>query len=129
MADELRGLRILVIDDNDDGRELLEIFLRMAGASVRSASTVGHALALYDAEPPDAIVSDLNMPVSDGYDLARALRARDTERGRHTVAVAVTGGTLLYEPEHSFAAGFNAQLVRPFEPSAIVSKLRELAGP
>jgi CheY-like chemotaxis protein len=124
MSDRLDGMRILVVDDDDDGRFLLTIILRGAGASVIAASSALQALAFYQVEPVDLIVSDIRMPRLDGYELIRMLRANEPPDGSRVLAVSVTGTGRGDEAERALAAGFDAHITRPVEASLLLETIR-----
>lgn len=86
----LDGLRILVVDDHADGRTLASLVLTQAGASVRAVASVREALHVLDADRPDALVSDIDLPGEDGYALIRQIRQHEAERGGFLPAVALT---------------------------------------
>ena len=73
---------MLVVDDEEDARLLLQMTLSSYGAEVTTVANVVEALAAIDRAPPDVVLSDIGMPHEDGYDLMRRLRARPAERGR-----------------------------------------------
>ena len=79
--DELRGVRILVVDDDDDSRDMLEHLLSGAGALLRTANSAESALRALDAEVPDILVSDIGMPSEDGLSLIRKVRLRAPATG------------------------------------------------
>lgn len=81
---QLRGIRVLVVDDESDAREALEGILRFHGAVVHSASSVVEALRLIDQEPLDVLLADIAMPGRDGYDLIRTIPEEEEpdSRGR-----------------------------------------------
>src|SRR5215475_9583955 len=91
---ELAGVRVLVVDDADDARELIEAALRQYGADVVAVSSAAEAYALITATPPqwrpDVIVSDLGMPDEDGCSLIQRVREWERGRGSHIPAVALT---------------------------------------
>jgi len=76
-APVLRGVRVLLVDDDDDARDLLTAVLERAGAQILTAASVAEALELVEREGPDVIVSDVGMPYRDGYALLEELRSRD----------------------------------------------------
>ena len=87
----LDGLRILVVDDNADGRTLTSLVLTQAGANVKAVASVREALQALEAERPDALVSDIGLPDEDGYALIRQIRQYEAEHGGFLPAVALTG--------------------------------------
>src|SRR5262249_54000011 len=87
----LDNLRVLVVDDESDAREMLDIILTQCGAHLRTASTTREALQLVEEWKPDVLVSDIGMPEEDGYSLISQIRALAPERGGRIPAGALTG--------------------------------------
>jgi signal transduction histidine kinase len=119
----LRDLRILVVDDEEDARELVATILRRAGADVACASCASTALDLFSAWTPDIVVSDLAMPGGDGCDLIVQLRDRDP-----TIAsIAVSGFTAEHDADRALAAGFDAHMSKPVDAAELVLAVYEAA--
>jgi PAS domain S-box-containing protein len=113
----LEHLRVLVVDDERDAREVLAAVLTDAGADVHGAASVREALADVEARPPDVVVTDIAMPDEDGYQLLRELRARD-----HPVpTIAITAFQRPGDHERALAEGFVEQLNKPVDPSVLVA--------
>ena len=123
---QLAGLRVLVVDDEPDARELLTALLEHHGARVATASCVAEALATVVAEPFDVLVSDIGMPGDDGYELVERLRALD-HAARATPALALTGFARPEDGARAAAAGFDAHMSKPVDPVALVDALERLA--
>ncbi len=119
----LDGLRILVVDDDIDGRALTSLVLTQAGASVRVAASVREALQMIELEQPDALVSDLGLPDEDGYALIRQLRQHETERGGFLPAIALTGYARAEDRARVLAAGFQAHVAKPVEPIELAAAI------
>ena len=128
----LEDLRILVVDDNADGRTLTSLVLTQAGASVTAVASVGEALQALEAERPDVLVSDIGLPDKDGYALIRQIRQHEAERGVFLPAVALTGYARAEDRARILAAGFQAHVSKPVEPvelTAVISSVtRNLQG-
>ena len=124
----LDGIRVVLIDDDDDGRTMLTILLELAGANVAAAGSVHEALALLDTMRPDVIVSDVGMPDEDGFALIRGVRARDVEGGGSVPAIALTGYVRPEDRARLLAAGFQQHLRKPLEPGEIVAAIASLAA-
>jgi CheY-like chemotaxis protein len=120
------GIRVLVVEDEPDGRELLCEALRAGGAEVAEAACAAEALQRIDAFLPDVLVSDLGMPVEDGYSLLRRLRERPPERGGTLPAIAVSAYAREEDRIRASAAGFQVHLAKPFKPSELVSAVARL---
>ena len=121
-------LDVLVVEDDDDSREALRMTLERAGARVRVARSVTDALAAYDDRRPDILVSDIGMPVEDGYTLIRRIRDREEGGSRRTLAIALTGFASRYDHETALRAGFDDHLGKPVEPAALVQCVRVLSA-
>ena len=108
--------RILVVEDNEDGREALATLLRLAGHEVEEAATGREALASAERNPPDLVLLDIGLPDLDGYQVASALRASLGDRVR---LVALTGYGQPGDRERVREAGFDAHLLKPVGLDAI----------
>jgi len=125
-ARALAGVRVLVVEDEADCRDLLAEALGAFGADVTSASTCDEALNhIRRSAPalPDVILSDLGMPASDGFDLIQRLRTLDAEAGGRIPAIAVTGYANSEDRHRALAAGYDGHLAKPIDPSAIASAI------
>ena len=125
----LRGLRVLVVDDETDARVLLQTALAQYGARVSTAASVAEALAEIEQHPPDVLLSDIGMPNEDGYSLIRQLRGRPRSEGGAIPAVAVTAYASVKDGLAAEAAGFQAHIAKPFEPSDVASLVALLGHP
>ena len=119
----LYGLDVLVVDDEADALELFRLLLENAGATVRTVAGGREAIREFDTCPPDVLVTDLGLPGMDGYDVLRQVRARPQQDGRCVPAVAVTAYARMYDHTKSLAAGFNAHIAKPIEPTTFVAAL------
>jgi CheY-like chemotaxis protein len=124
----LSGVIVLLVEDNDDARTLLAAFLTMAGATPIVAASVDDALAAFDRQTPDVLASDLNMPVRDGWDLIREVRARPAEAGGRVPAIAVTADDRPMIREQLFDAGYDEFIAKPADPSSLIDAIARLAG-
>jgi signal transduction histidine kinase/ActR/RegA family two-component response regulator len=112
----LDGLRIMVVDDNLDGRTLTSLVLVQAGASVTAATSVREAIQMLEGDRPDALVSDIGLPDEDGYALIRQIRQYEVEHGGFLPAIALTGYARAEDRARILAAGFQAHIPKPVEP-------------
>lgn len=121
------ALRILVVDDDFNTREILAGALELFGAEVRSAGNVAEARQLFGNWRPDMLVSDLGMPVEDGYDLIRAIRALPPAEGGQVPALALTG--YLDEEQRSLAleCGYDTVLTKPTALDELLAAIRQVA--
>jgi PAS domain S-box-containing protein len=120
---DLRGVSILLVEDDTDWREAVALRLAQAGAEVTAAGTVAEALALLEETQPQVLVSDIGMPGADGYTLIRQVRARP---GASLHAVAMTGFADPASRERCLQDGFDAFLAKPFEPGRLLVTVSEL---
>jgi signal transduction histidine kinase/ActR/RegA family two-component response regulator len=119
----LDGLRILVVDDNPDGRLLTSLVLTQAGATVKAVASAREALRMLDVELPDALVSDIGLPDEDGYGLLRQVRQLESERGGFLPALALTGFARAEDRDRILAAGFQAHVPKPVEPVELAAAI------
>ncbi|WP_192805042.1 hybrid sensor histidine kinase/response regulator [Noviherbaspirillum aerium] len=125
----LRGIRVLVIDDEPDTRELLSNVLGDAGAIVRVASSVSMALEQISIERPDLVLSDIGMPNEDGYAFIARLRAMEREQGLPQLpAAALTAFARPEDMRRALDAGFQMHLSKPLALAAVISAVESLAG-
>jgi signal transduction histidine kinase len=124
---ELSGRRILVVDDFEDCRESLARVLEFAGAEARTAPDGQAALEVAASFEPDVVIMDIRMPVMDGYEAARRLRAGP--RGGELVLIALTGWGQPEHVEKSRLAGFDAHATKPLEIDDLLKQIAELTAP
>jgi signal transduction histidine kinase/DNA-binding response OmpR family regulator/putative methionine-R-sulfoxide reductase with GAF domain len=129
-AEELRldGLKVLVVDDEEDARLLLKDVLSERGASVAEAASAHAGFSELERFRPDVIVSDIAMPGGDGYGLIRAVRKLTAERGGRTPAIALTAHARESDGERAFAAGFQRYASKPVDLDRLVSMVANLGG-
>ncbi|MEZ4405600.1 MAG: ATP-binding protein [Polyangiales bacterium] len=128
---ELDGLRVLVVDDEPDTRELMELVLQGAGAQVTTACDAAQGFDALVRERPDVLVSDIGMPGGDGYALIRRVRALPTAEGGATPAIAVTAYAQGEDQRRALEAGFDRHLCKPVDAptlTAALVALRESVG-
>jgi signal transduction histidine kinase len=126
--DLLAGLRVLVLDDEADTRELLTTALEQHGARVAAVASVPEVLAAMDRESFDVLVSDIGVPGEDGYSLIRKVRARGAERGGNLPAAALTAYARTEDRVRALSAGFQMHLSKPIDPAELVATIASLAG-
>jgi CheY-like chemotaxis protein len=127
VAPELRGLRVLVVDDDDDSRDLVLRILEKCEAITFSASSAEQALSIIERDVPDLLVSDIGMPGMDGYELMRKVRALPNQRARRVPAVAVTAYARSEDMRRALAEGFQLHMAKPIEPAAFASAVARLS--
>jgi two-component system, OmpR family, response regulator len=120
------ALRALVVDDNTDTAGSTGELLALHGFDARVATTGRDAIRLARAEPPDAILLDLSMPIVDGFEVARQIcEACDVAHARRPLLVAVTGHGSDDDRARTKAAGFDLHLTKPVAPALLVAVLRQ----
>jgi signal transduction histidine kinase/ActR/RegA family two-component response regulator len=123
----LDGIRVMVVEDDTDGRNMLTILLERTGALVVSVASAREALDTLETIRPDVIVSDIAMADEDGYALIRRIRARDAEHGGAIPALALTGYVFPEDRARLLAAGFQAHVGKPAAPGELVAAVATLA--
>jgi CheY-like chemotaxis protein len=124
---ELDRLRVLVVDDDDDGREMVAAILERCGSIVTRASSVREAVSQFDLHRPDVIVSDIGMPDQDGYELIRQIRARAPSAGGNTPAASLTAYAGIEDRRRALLAGFNMHVAKPVDPAELVAVVASLS--
>lgn len=123
----LRGLRVMVVDDEQDARDLVQLILEDCEATVAAAGSVEDALRQMDEFRPDVLVSDIGMPVIDGYDFIRAVRKRSADRGGRVPALALTAFARSEDRRRALLAGFDMHVSKPIEPAEMLAAVGRLA--
>ena len=124
----LAGLRIVVADDQDDSRDLIEFLLTRQGAIVTGAATAAEAFSAVKGHPPDLLLSDIEMPDESGYALMGRIRALAPEEGGLVPAAAMTAHGSREDKDRALAAGFDRHFPKPFQPAELFVLITELAG-
>jgi len=127
-AVRLDGVRVMVVDDEADTRDLLSFSLRNYGAEVTALGSASEALAAIQQDKPDVLVSDIGLPGDDGYALIRQVRALDEDRGGRVPAAALTAYAKDEDRHRAIAAGFQAHVTKPVELAELASVVASLAG-
>jgi len=122
----IRGVRVLVVDDDPDARELLSTILQQAGGEVVSAGSADEALAVFERRRPDVLVSDIGMPDGDGYSLIRRVRLLEDDSGTRVPAVALTAFARAEDRSQALRCGFQAHLPKPIEPGELTALIARL---
>ena len=124
---ELAGLRLIIVDDEDDSREVLTALLEASGATVRQASSPNEARQLFSDERPDVLVSDIGMPGENGYAFIASIRRLPQEQGGNIPAVALTAYARSEDRTEALMAGFTNHVAKPVEPAELVAAIASLA--
>jgi PAS domain S-box-containing protein len=125
---ELSGLRILIIDDQQDTREALQTVLESLGARVHSAGGAADGLAAFAGDQPDVVLCDLAMPGEDGFSVIRKIRALAPDQGGRVPVVALTAYAEAETVRKCLDAGFDAHLSKPTDAADLARLIVELAG-
>jgi len=119
----LRGIEVLVVDDDADARELIAAVLNNSGAEVRSAASVDEAVAMLRQRRPDVLLSDIGLPSEDGYALIRRVREIDST----VPAAALTAYASIDDHRRALESGFQAHVTKPIEPGDLALLVAQLA--
>ena len=128
-APRLAGVRVLVVDDEPDARDLLRVVLEGCGAAVTIAASALEALEALRRSPPAVLVSDIGMPGMDGYDLIRRVRELGIAEGGSTPALALTAFAREADRTRALAAGYQEHLAKPADPLQLATTVATLVGP
>ncbi|HEX7294728.1 MAG TPA: ATP-binding protein, partial [Pyrinomonadaceae bacterium] len=126
--DAIRDVKVLLVEDETDTRELLTTILQGCGARVTAVSSSDAAMKEMDRVIPDVIVSDIGMPAESGYDLIQQIRALDPDRGGRVPAVALTAYASAADRRRALLAGFHTHLAKPVEPDELLTVISTLAA-
>jgi PAS domain S-box-containing protein len=124
----LDGLKVLVVDDEADARELLSIILEQCGAEVKTYGSAAEALEALKQFEPDVLISDIGMPQEDGYVLIEKVRSLEPERGGRIPAVALTAYARAEDRLRALSAGYNMHVPKPVEPAELAVVIASLTG-
>ncbi|MGH7277797.1 MAG: response regulator [Candidatus Rokuibacteriota bacterium] len=128
-AIQLQGIPILVVDDDEDSREVLRALLEHCGADVTVVDSARRGLEVFPTVRPRVVVSDIAMPEEDGYWLIRELRRQPEGDPSRLRAVAVTGYSEFHERRQVLDAGYQEYLKKPVRPDTLCDIIKELAAP
>jgi PAS domain S-box-containing protein len=124
---QLKGLRVLCVDDEKDSRDLLVAVLKQCEAETLPVSSAAEALAVFDEFKPHILVSDIGMPDEDGYDLIRKVREKETAAGQRRVpAVALTAYARVEDRLRALSSGFQMHIPKPVEPAELAAVIASL---
>jgi CheY-like chemotaxis protein len=122
----LRGARVLIVDDDQDARDLVAEIIRAAGGIAITAASTGEALEAMRSFEPDVLISDIGLPHEDGYALIRRIRERPASAGRQPVAVALTGYARAEDKVRTLEAGYQEHVAKPVAPPTLIRIVRTL---
>jgi CheY-like chemotaxis protein len=122
----LAGVRILVVDDDEDARELIGAMLNTYGAQLAAVASADEAVAHIQREPPNVLLSDIGLPHEDGYSLIR--RVRQLPGGERLPALALTAYAGMADHRRCIEAGFDAHVSKPVEPGELAGAIVALVA-
>jgi len=124
----LDGLRVLLVDDEAEAREILSTVITRTGAEVKTCKSAGEALSKLVEWKPDVILSDIAMPDEDGYSFINKVRSLPREKGGETPAAALTAYARDVDRRQALAAGYQMHIAKPIGAGQLVTMIARLAG-
>ena len=122
----LRGARVVIVDDDPDARDILATLFEDAGATVSAAASAEEARLLFKAVQPDLLIADIGMPGEDGYSLMRSIRTARSGPSDSTPAIALTAHAQREDVERALEAGFQLHIAKPVDPMHLLAKAATL---
>ena len=119
----LRGVRILVVEDDSDTRKMLKFVLEQSGAAVSATDAVQSAIQLFEKTSPDAVVADIGLPEYNGYALIAKIREFEQHKRPRTKCVAVTAYATPKDRDLALSSGFDDYIAKPFSPGELIKVL------
>ncbi len=127
-APQLNGIRVMLVDDDRDGREALAEALEQYGAEIKSAASADEAMCSIEKFRPEVLLCDISMPGEDGYSLLRKVRELGPERGGQVPAAALTAHAGEDDRAHSLSAGFQMHVAKPVNAERLAAAVEKLAA-
>jgi CheY-like chemotaxis protein len=124
----LKGLKVLIVENDPDTLELFATVIKMGGATVTAVTSAAEALDALVRESPHVLASDTTLPLEDGYSLMRTIRTMRTEEGGRIPAVAITGAARAEDIDRSLRSGFDEHLSKPVSPDTLIATIARVAG-
>ena len=121
MSSLLEGVRVLIVDDDAETREVLRAILEDAGASVAAMASAAETRDFLQHAETDLLIADIGMPKEDGYSLIRSVRALESIEASHVPAIALTAHARPEDVEQALASGFQMHVAKPVDPSRLLS--------
>ena len=125
-ATDLDGLRVLVVDDDADTLEILDLVLRQYGADVKTAVSSAAALEIFRRWKPDVLLSDIGMPIEDGFTFIAKIRAFAPDEGGDVPAAALTAYAGEKDRDAALAAGYQRHISKPIDPATLAAAVAEM---
>jgi CheY-like chemotaxis protein len=119
---------VLVVDDEQDARELIKRVLEDCEAKVLTAGSAAEAMTLLEDQKPDVLVSDIGMPHVDGYDFLRQVRSLKSENGGRIPAIALTAFARSEDRTRALMSGYQVHVSKPVEPAELVATVASVVG-
>lgn len=126
-TNDLKGIKIMVVDDETDAIELVKKIMESRGATVKTCTSGQECLECVPDFKPDVIIMDIGMPDMDGFILIGKVRALSAEWGGRTPAVALTAFARSEDRRQAMLAGFDVHVAKPVEPGELVAVVSRLA--
>jgi two-component system CheB/CheR fusion protein len=127
--ESLEGVRLLVVEDDADSREMLVTVFARAGATVSAAASAGEAMEVLRRASADVLVCDVGLPGEDGHEFIRNVRSLESEKGGRMPALALTAYAGPTDGGRALAAGFDGHVSKPALPAELVAQVARLVGP
>src|SRR5215470_3410776 len=128
IVQKLKGISVLIVEDDPDTLEMLSFILASTGADVITASSAAEALNALERSRPNVLISDLAMPDEDGYELISKIRLRGPHEGGNIPAVALSSYTRPEDRARALAAGFQVHVSKPVDPRQLVDIVASVIG-
>lgn len=128
---DFKGKRVLLVEDNEINREIAEVILGETGLTVESAPDGTDAVSMVEKSPEhyyDAILMDVQMPVMDGYEATRTIRAMPREDVKNMPILAMTANAMEEDKEMALTSGMNAHIAKPIDTELLISLLSKYLG-
>lgn len=122
--EQLHGVRVLIVEDDADSRNVLELLLKKLGALVEAVPSAREAVDRVVQRRPDVLVSDIGMPDEDGYSLIRRLRQMPADAGHKLPAIALTAYARRQDADAALSAGFDCHLAKPVAPTELIKAIK-----
>ncbi|HEY1629037.1 MAG TPA: ATP-binding protein [Tepidisphaeraceae bacterium] len=125
---KLAGIKVLVVDDEPDARDLIRRVLEDCQAQVLTAASAAEAMSLLNAEKPHVLVSDIGMPETDGYEFLRQVRLLSNQNGGKIPAIALTAFARSEDRTRALMSGYQVHVAKPVEPAELVATVASVVG-
>lgn len=124
---DLKGLRVLLVDDDEDARESMRVLLNLFGADIHAVDSARNALQKISSFQPDVLVSDIAMPEEDGYSLIKKVREQGNNHDSEVPAIALTAYATAEDARRILEAGFQAHLAKPVDAHELGHRILEIS--